>query len=192
MQITTLTPPGGEPLSLADAKAFARIGSDLEDTLINDLIAAARARLEAMTGMALMSRTLRLTLSEWPLGVLDQGALRLPKRPALALVSVRLTDGDGLDEDVSEAFTLETGLTPRLKPAPGQGWVWPRSIHQWLEIDWQAGFGSADDIPEDLVHAMKIIVAHEFENRDASDYRAQDRLRDRLRDALSAWQAVSL
>ncbi len=191
MTIETLTPPSGEPLSLADAKAFCRIGDDLENTLITGLIEAARARVEAITGLALMRRTLRLTLSDWPLGVLDKGALRLPRPPAASLAAVRLTDGVS-SEDVTASFELETGLLPRLKPAPETGWVWPRSVHERIEIDWQAGYAAADDIPDDLVHAVKLIVAHEFENRDASDYRAQDRLHDRLLSVLSPWREVRI
>lgn len=191
MNISTLTPPSGEPLTIADSKAFARIGSDLEDALVTQLIAAARARVEAETGLALMSRTLRLTLTDWPLGVLERGGLRLPKWPAHSLVAVRLTDGE-TSEDVTDQFQLEAGLCAKLEPVPFGGWVWPRSIHERIEIDWVAGFGDAEDVPEDLIHAMKIIVAHEFENRDASDYRAQDRLKDRLDDALAPWREVQI
>lgn len=191
MQLELLTPPSGEPLSLADAKAFARIGSDHEDALITQLIAAARARIEAETGLALMSRSLRLTLTDWPIGVLEQGGLRLPMRPAHSLVAVRLTDGE-TSEDVTDRFQLETGLNARLEPIPFGGWVWPRSINERIDVDWVAGFGDAADVPEDLVHAMKIILAHEFENRDASDYRAQDRLKDRLDDAYAPWREVRI
>lgn len=192
MNIITLTPPGGEPLSVADAKAFARIGSDLEDGLVTELIASARARLEAMTGLSLMSRSLRLSLQDWPLGVLDKGALRLPRRPAQTLLAVHRTDGADLNEDVTSAFELEPGLIPRLRPAPGMGRVWPRSIHETIIIDWQAGFGAASDIPEDLLHAMRVIVAHEFEHRDASDYRAQDKLSHRLGELILPWREVRI
>lgn len=191
MNVITLTPPSGEPLPLADAKAFARIGNDIEDGLIAELIAAARARVEVMTGLALMRRTLRLTLNEWPLGVLDKGGLRLPRRPADSLIAVRLTDGM-TSEDVTDQFDLEPGFSPRLKPASGKGWVWPRSIHEWIEIDWLAGFPTAEDVPEDILHVLKIIVAHEFENRDASDYRAQDRLADRIRAGLDPWREMAI
>ena len=191
MNIKTLTPPGGEPLSLADAKAFARIGDDLEDELISKLIGAARSRVEVETGLSLMSRTLRLSLTDWPLGVLEKGALRLPRAPATALIAVQLTDGDA-SEDVTARFELEDGLCPRLRPAAGYGWVWPRSIHERIEIDWVAGFGTADDVPEDLVHAVKLIVAHGFEHRTANDWRAQDGLNDRLKEVIAPWREVRL
>ena len=191
MNLQTITPPSGEPLSLADAKAFARIGSDHDDGLVGQLLAAARARVEAETGMALMRRTLRLKLSDWPAGVVDRGGLCLPRHPAAGLVAVRLTDGD-TSEDVTHRFEIEVGLSPVLRPVPFGAWVWPMSIHQWIEIDWEAGFGDAEDVPEDLVQALKIIVAHGFEHRDASDWRAQDQLNDRLETVYQAWRKVSL
>lgn len=191
MNITTLTPPGGEPLSLADAKAFARVGSALEDGLIAKLIASARARVEAETGLSLISRTLRLTLSDWPLGVLERGKFCLPRAPAMSLVSVGISDGNS-SEDVTDRFELEPGIHPALKPVSWGGWVWPRSIHERLEIDWVAGFGEAGDVPEDLTHAVKLIVAHGFENRDASDYRAQDDLKSRLAAILQPWREVRI
>lgn len=186
MTITTLTPPSGEPLSLADAKAFARVGGNHDDTLISQLISAARARVEQATGLALMPRSLRLTLSEWPLGVLDRGGLALPHRPAHELIAVRITDGV-TEDDVTSSLELDPSLAAGLRLAPGKGWPWPRSVHERIEIDWQAGFPALEDIPDDLIHALKLIVAHEFENRDASDYRAQDRLQDRLREVLMPW-----
>ena len=133
MHISTLTPPSGEPLSLADAKRFARIGNDLEDTLMTQLVAVARSRIEAETSLALMSRTLRLTLTEWPVNVLERGVFRLPRRPAQSLAAVRLTDGEA-SEDITDQFALTPGLCPVLKPVVTGGWTWPRSISQWIEI----------------------------------------------------------
>ena len=191
MNLTTITPPGGEPLTIADAKLFARVSGDHDDTLIGQLIAAARARIEAETGLALMSRTLRLRLDEWPLGVLERGTLCLPNGPAVSLSAVRITDGvDSID--VTANFQLEPGLYGFLKPVPFGGWTWPQSIHEWIEIDWVAGFGAAEDVPEDLLQAIRIVVAHGYEHRDASDWRAQDALADRLNEILSPWREVRI
>jgi uncharacterized phiE125 gp8 family phage protein len=42
MHITTLVAPAAEPVGLAEAKEFLRIGYDAEDALVEGLIATAR------------------------------------------------------------------------------------------------------------------------------------------------------
>src|SRR5690242_18760477 len=54
--------PGEEPVSLAEAKAFARIDGSDEDALVGALIAAARLHVESLTGRALITQTWRLVL----------------------------------------------------------------------------------------------------------------------------------
>ena len=65
-ELTVITPPAGEPLSLDAAKEFLRLGTDAKDGLVARLIASARAQIEAASGLALVSRTLRRTWTRWP------------------------------------------------------------------------------------------------------------------------------
>ncbi len=67
MTITELTPPVGEPLTLAETKAHLRIDSSAEDDLLASLIRTAREHLERETGLcADLARTFRLYLDDWP------------------------------------------------------------------------------------------------------------------------------
>jgi uncharacterized phiE125 gp8 family phage protein len=43
-ELTVISPPAGEALSLAEAKDFLRIGHEGEDSLVTGLIESARAR----------------------------------------------------------------------------------------------------------------------------------------------------
>ena len=52
--------PGEEPVSVAEAKAFARIDGGDEDALVGALIAAARLHVEGDTGRALITQTWRV------------------------------------------------------------------------------------------------------------------------------------
>ena len=61
-----LAGPAGEPVSLAEAKAFLRLDSDAEDGLLATLIAAARLHIESVSGKALLRQTWRLVLDDWP------------------------------------------------------------------------------------------------------------------------------
>ena len=64
MTITTLVAPAAKPVGLAEAKEYLRIGYDGEDELVTGLIAGARSRIEAAAGLALIARTVRLTLDQ--------------------------------------------------------------------------------------------------------------------------------
>src|SRR5690348_5594094 len=109
MNITTLVAPAAEPLALAEAKDYLRIAYDGEDDLVGGLIAAARARVEALAGIAMISRTLRVTLDRWPKGTLEMRCFRLPVRPADELVAVTVYDSEGDAETVTDRFTLAPG-----------------------------------------------------------------------------------
>ena len=66
MPLTLLTPPGAEPVSLGQAKAWLRVSHADEDELISDLIRASRERVESFTGRALITRQYRESLDDWP------------------------------------------------------------------------------------------------------------------------------
>src|SRR5690349_8146996 len=52
-----VTPPASEPVSLADAKLFARITTTAEDALTTSLITAARQRCEDWRGFSFVTQT---------------------------------------------------------------------------------------------------------------------------------------
>lgn len=153
MTLTVITPPGEEALPLAEAKAFLRIGHDGEDTLVADLMAGARARLEEAAGLALVSRTLRRRFESWPSG-LSRSGIRLRPGPAALLVAVRLVDADASEDDVTGQFEL---VGDRLR-VRATSWCPPVPPGGHVEVDFEAGFGAASDIPADLLQALKLIL----------------------------------
>ena len=84
MIVTTLAEPAAEPVGLAEAKAFLRVTGAGEDGLVGDLVAAARAAIEDAVGLALISRTLRVTLDGWPMVLHSRRRMTLPVRPAVS------------------------------------------------------------------------------------------------------------
>lgn len=153
MTLTVLTPPGEEALPLAEAKAFLRIGHDGEDVLVADLAAGARARLEEAAGLALVTRTLRRTYHAWPTSVLRRG-IALRPGPVASLVAVRTVDAGETATDFTGRFRLVAGR-PCLRPGVALPVL---SSGLRVEIDFTTGFGAASEIPEDLVHALKLIL----------------------------------
>ena len=154
---TLLSGPAAEPVSLADMKARLRLLTTDDDRLVTTLIAAARAHLESVLSVALLSQTWRLSLEDWP----TSGAIRLPIRPLRRLIALRAYGSDGVAVSVPVAGCVTvTGTAAELRlpqnlPVPGR----PLG----LEIEYEAGF---DTPPPDLIEALTQLVRHWVENRD--------------------------
>ncbi|MEM7459233.1 MAG: head-tail connector protein [Pseudomonadota bacterium] len=158
--LTVMTPPAEAPLSLDAVKAFLRIGHDDEDALLESLLQAARERLERVAGLALVQQTVQIVWSKWPAGIRGRGA-RLPIAPIRQLDAVRVTDASGTSTDYSSDFQLACGrvcLRPwsRLPGVPASGRI---------EIEVQAGFGLAADIPDDLREALLRLIGAMYSAR---------------------------
>lgn len=152
-ELTVITPPEAEPLSLAAAKEFLRIGTDADDGLVTELIRAGRAQVEAASGLALVSRTLKRRWTKWPHGLL-RGGVKLRPGPATALVSVVRIDSEGGEELLTGRFRLEGGKL-RLRPFVGLPVV---PLGGAIEVTFVTGYGAASDVPDDLVHAVKLWI----------------------------------
>ena len=177
-------------MGLAEAKAYLRIAYEGENDLVAGLIAGARARVEQETGLPMISRTLRVTLDQWPRGALELRTTRLPVRPAASLVAVRVKDADGGSETVTGRFALETGRSARLVWVNGP-FPWPGARTGGVEIDYVAGFGeAADDVADDLRLAVKRLVAFGYHTRDAETL--SGRLPDDVGSLLAPWRRMVL
>lgn len=159
-----LAGPAEEPVTLARAKAWLKVDGDDEDALIGTLVTAARLHLESTTGRALVNQSWRLVLDAWPAG----GEVRLPVAPLHELTAIRAFDEQGDDHAIPMAQFLVAGdgRGRLILPATVSGMPAIRS-RLGIEIDYVAGFGDADDVPEDLAQALLVLVAHWFEHRDA-------------------------
>lgn len=190
MNVTTLAAPAAEPVGVAEAKEYLRIAYDGENGLVTALIAAARSRIEELAGVAMISRTLRVTLDRWPARTVETRVLRLPVRPAGELVSVKVFDREGVAETVTERFTLAPGRAARLVWTSG-AFPWPGRKVDGIEIDYTAGFGEApDDVVEGLRLAVKRLAAHGYHARDPGSVSGP--LPEDVAGLISPWRRVSL
>ena len=158
-----LTGPAAEPVTLAEAKLFLRVEHDDDDDLIEALIAGSRIHVEAQTRRALITQTWRLTRDAWP----DNGRLGVLPVPLASLVAARTYDAAGTAHTIDTAvFTLDKASAPALLafmpgalPAPGRAAA-------GIEVDITAGYGaSAASVPEPLRQAIRLLVAHWYDNR---------------------------
>lgn len=164
MSAILLTPPALEPVTLADAKHFLRIEhDDDDDDVIAALIAAARVHVEAKTRRTLINQTWRLTRDVWPAA----GVLPILPVPLRAVTAIGVYRDDGMLQMLDiDMVQLDRGAAPAMLmfehgalPAPGR-------ISGGIEIDIDVGYGSAaEDVPAPLRQAIRLLVAHWYENR---------------------------
>lgn len=161
MSSILLTAPAAEPLALDDARAFLRVDAHDDDELIAALIAAARLAVETQTRRALITQSWRLALDCWP----ADGRIPVRPGPLRELTAARVYDL------VNNSYTVDL---QHFVPASGacelvvMPWalMQPTRIAAGIELDLTVGYGDApDDVPEPLRQAMRILVAHWYENR---------------------------
>jgi uncharacterized phiE125 gp8 family phage protein len=153
-----LNGPSTEPLTLSEAKRVLRIDHADDDALVQSLIKAARQRVEARTGRALITQNWRIVMDSWPWG----GRLALPVLPVQAVTAVRVLDALGAAQTFTvPVYRLVPGTEPPVLdasavPAPGK-------TRDGIEIDVTAGYGPAPgDVPEPLRQAMRLLIAHAY------------------------------
>jgi uncharacterized phiE125 gp8 family phage protein len=165
MSLVLTSGPALEPISLAEAKAHLRITHTLEDALIQSLIITSRLHIEAALGLALITQGWSVFLDRWPRG----HRIALPIRPVLAIGQVRIWAPDGTSSIVApDKYLLDGhGIPARL--------VWQSAeppsdairAANGIEIALTAGFGAAPaDVPATIRHALLLLVAHWYENRE--------------------------
>jgi uncharacterized phiE125 gp8 family phage protein len=161
MSALLLAPPASEPLSLADAKQFLRVEHGDDDAVITALIAAARAHVEAITRRALMAQTWRFVLDAW----LANGRVAPRIGPLRTLSAARVYD------TISHANVLDVqgfvvDVSANVIAAPYWALPVPGRSVAGIELDVICGFGAvASDVPKDLLQALKMLVAHWYDNR---------------------------
>ena len=160
MSAMLLTGPASEPLSVSDAKAFLRVEHDDDDAIIAALISSARHHVEALTRLGLITQTWRVILDRWP----EEGRVRPKLGPLGALLSVQVYNeaGEATALDVGR-FTLDRAAG--VIAAPAWSLPLPGRPQAGIELDMEIGFGAADKVPQVLLQAIRMLVAHWYENR---------------------------
>lgn len=157
--------PASAPVTLAEAKAQLRIDHDDEDTLLGRLIDSAATTVEEMTGRALVTQTWRLDMPA-PSG---RAAIRLERAPVAALSAAVYTDGAGAEQTLAldDLRLYGDADAPLVEPVSGKTWPAAGTDVDAMRITFVAGYGDADAVPEPLRQAVLLLVAHQFERREA-------------------------
>lgn len=165
MALKLITSPDIEPVTLAEIKVFARLGTDTtEDSLIESLIIAARQEAEKITRRQLITATWELRLDEFP------ETIYLPMPPLKSVTSIKYLDNANVEQTLIENtdYLVDTYSEPARISLPF-GMVWPVTypVKNAVRIRFIAGYGDdATDIPESIRSWIKAVVGTLYENRE--------------------------
>jgi len=161
--------PTSEPVTLAEAKLHCRVDNSVEDSYIESLIAAAREWAESYTSRAFITQQYTLYMDRFPSDAIDLVTLHyiwdgrfmyLPRSPVQSVDEIRYTDTSEsvVTLDASRYRVDTKSHQPRIEPAYGDTWPPPLAVSNAVEVDFTAGYGTADDVPASIKHAIKILV----------------------------------
>ena len=163
MSLQLVTPPAGEPVSLAEAKLHLRVDVDDDDALIGSLISAARQAAETLTGRQMITARWKLVLDAFPCH-----AILLAKCPVQSVVNIQYLDMNGMSQTLPLVdYVVDTSCEPaRITPVFGK--TWPPTLPQIgaVTITFDAGFGAASAVPEGIKSWIKLRVGSLYAHRE--------------------------
>lgn len=165
-----VTPPAADVLTLEEVKRHCRIEllEPDENEMLEALMASVISWLDGYSGVlgrALINQTWRFKSSCWPPCI-----YRFPLAPVSSVV-VKYQDEDDAEMtlDAENYVLLEDALSPYIRWTSGATLPNTYDRHEPISVEFVAGYGAtADDVPDAIKQAAKMLIAHWFENREAS------------------------
>ena len=153
-----------EPVTVEEMRVHLRWTDTAEDAAISSWIKAARRRIEDVTGRAFINQTWRLKLDYFP------GVIHVPRAPWGSLTKFEYVDQDGDTQTVTATdYTIDSSSEPaRIYEAKDKTWPTTWSEPLAVSLTYVAGYGAtADDVPEEIKVAIKMLAGHYFRHREA-------------------------
>ncbi len=156
-----------ELVSLDEAKAHLRVDLDADDSLIADLITAARSSLEIEMGRAFLTQQWLRGLDAFPP---YHRRLALPLPPLQSVESVTYLDVDGVSQTLStDVYGVDTLSEPGLLYLKmDQVWPYTACFPNAVQIAYTAGWPDVLYVPGGIKSAMQLLVGHWYEHREAA------------------------
>jgi uncharacterized phiE125 gp8 family phage protein len=147
------------------------VSHDTEDDLISSLIVAARRVAEASLKRALVTQTIDITVDDWcelMVGRHPDGRLYLPRPSLQSVQSITYIDSEGDEQTwAADGYIVSPGSPGRIVPASGLTYPSLGAYPDAVTIRAVVGYGEATEVPATIKAAMKMMLAHWYENREA-------------------------
>ena len=164
MSYQIIVQPATEPITLVEAKAHLRVDFADDDTLITDLIIAARRYCEGHTNRVFITQTWRQNCDFFT------NPIQLSVNPVISVTSLKYFDSANVQQTItdnddnyqkdlnSDVAAIYEGLVNAF-PAVSANKINP------IEVITVCGYGAADDVPEDIKSAIKLMISWLYETR---------------------------
>lgn len=143
-----------------------KIDHDDEDLLLQRLTKTAAEKVSSIIQKPIINTQYDLVLDCFP-----AGELTLQVCPLVSIASITYYDVDSVLQTFDSAnYELqEHGLDPCIYLAEGASWPTTKSGRNRVIVRLTAGYGDKpEDVPEEIQHAICLLVGHWYENREAT------------------------
>ena len=160
--------PVTEPVSLDQALEHLRVDSSDDIAYVDALIPVAREFVESLTGRVCSLSTWRLTADSWAAALVGCGGGNVPlfRTPLVSITSIKYIGANSSDQTVMDAgdYISIPGYQPGMVHFP-DNLPSLASRPDAVQIDFVAGHEDPELASPVLRHAIKLLVAHLYENR---------------------------
>lgn len=190
MTLKLITDATTEPVTVAEAREWARMSSSEPDWIVSMLITSARARAEHLTGRVFVQKTWELWLDAFP-----ASEICLERSPVDSVTWLKYLDTNGAEQTVASSnYTLD-GMNAPAFILPAYGYTWPSTIDSAnaVKARFVEGWGSNPNGWLQIVRQfMNVTIAtdHEFRQAIVAGMPAQElpgRYYERLLDPLRVY-----
>ncbi|MGE5611152.1 MAG: head-tail connector protein [Bacillota bacterium] len=165
MGLQLLTTNSIIPVSIEELADYLRIDTSIDGNgVLSSLTLAAVEFLERETNTQISPAQYLLTLD----GFGSESAVRLPRPPLASVDSIKFTDPTGAEQVLDPAlYVVDTASPGRVVLRPCKSWPATDRSANCVRITFTAGYPEVWKIPYTLQQAIKMMVGHWYEHREA-------------------------
>ncbi len=167
MSLSLVTAATQDPVTIDEAKAHCRVEGQLEDAQFLAWVKAATRAGEKLTNRQFCTATWRLSMESF-----GGWAFELRRCPVQSISSVTYVDLPGVTQTVSPAsYMLDASCEPAIIQ-PIYLDFWPTDVRYEqasVKIDFVAGYGGPDDVPDTIKQAILLTVGSWYAGREVGE-----------------------
>lgn len=160
------TAPTDIAVGLALVKSDLRLDGDEFDADLESNVKTATEEIESDCRRQLLEADFTLYLDSFPTGACaEQRAILLERCPVLEVSEIRYMDAAGNWQTMDASDYRVDIVSEPCRVAPEFGLFWPitRRVSNAVEVDFKAGYGTIEDVPEIAKQAIRARVRELFE-----------------------------